>query len=37
MNIDFSKSANGLIPVIIQDSETKTVLMLGYMVVMCIS
>lgn len=31
MNIDFSKSANGLIPVIIQDSETKTVLMLGYM------
>lgn len=31
MNIDFSKSADGLIPVIIQDSETKTVLMLGYM------
>ncbi|PWA05960.1 bifunctional phosphoribosyl-AMP cyclohydrolase/phosphoribosyl-ATP diphosphatase HisIE [Flavobacterium psychrotolerans] len=31
MNIDFSKSAHGLIPAIIQDSETKTVLMLGYM------
>ena len=31
MNIDFSKSANGLIPAIIQDSETKNVLMLGYM------
>jgi phosphoribosyl-ATP pyrophosphohydrolase/phosphoribosyl-AMP cyclohydrolase len=31
MNIDFSKSAHGLIPVIIQDSETKAVLMLGYM------
>lgn len=31
MNIDFSKSAHGLIPAIIQDSETKIVLMLGYM------
>lgn len=31
MNIDFSKSAHGLIPAIIQDSETKTVLMLGYL------
>ena len=31
MNIDFSKSADGLIPAIIQDSETKAVLMLGYM------
>ncbi|WP_188050987.1 bifunctional phosphoribosyl-AMP cyclohydrolase/phosphoribosyl-ATP diphosphatase HisIE [Flavobacterium sp. GP15] len=31
MNIDFSKNTDGLIPVIIQDSETKTVLMLGYM------
>ena len=31
MNIDFLKNADGLIPAIIQDSETKTVLMLGYM------
>jgi phosphoribosyl-ATP pyrophosphohydrolase/phosphoribosyl-AMP cyclohydrolase len=31
MDIDFSKSADGLIPAIIQDSETKNVLMLGYM------
>lgn len=31
MNIDFSKLDHGLIPAIIQDSETKTVLMLGYM------
>ncbi len=31
MKIDFSKLAHGLIPAIIQDSETKTVLMLGYM------
>jgi phosphoribosyl-ATP pyrophosphohydrolase/phosphoribosyl-AMP cyclohydrolase len=31
MNIDFTKSNNGLLPAIIQDSETKTVLMLGYM------
>lgn len=31
MNIDFSKNTDRLIPAIIQDSETKTVLMLGYM------
>jgi phosphoribosyl-ATP pyrophosphohydrolase/phosphoribosyl-AMP cyclohydrolase len=31
MNIDFSKNTDGLIPAIIQDSETKTVLMLGFM------
>jgi len=31
MNIDFSILAHGLIPAIIQDSETKSVLMLGYM------
>ena len=31
MKIEFSKSAHGLIPAIIQDSETKAVLMLGYM------
>lgn len=31
MKIDFSKSKDGLIPAIIQDSETKNVLMLGYM------
>ena len=31
MEIDFSKSTQGLIPAIIQDSETKNVLMLGYM------
>jgi phosphoribosyl-ATP pyrophosphohydrolase/phosphoribosyl-AMP cyclohydrolase len=31
MDIDFSKLAHGLIPAIIQDSETKNVLMLGYM------
>ena len=31
MNIDFTKSNDGLIPAIIQDSETKKVLMLGYM------
>ena len=31
MEIDFSKSTQGLIPAIIQDSETKKVLMLGYM------
>jgi phosphoribosyl-AMP cyclohydrolase / phosphoribosyl-ATP pyrophosphohydrolase len=31
MEIDFSKLAHGLIPTIIQDSETKNVLMLGYM------
>ena len=31
MKPDFSKNDNGLIPAIIQDAETKTVLMLGYM------
>lgn len=31
MKIDFSKSPDGLVPAIIQDSETKNVLMLGYM------
>ena len=31
MNIDVSKNTDGLIPAIIQDSETKTVLMLGFM------
>ncbi|MES2853143.1 MAG: bifunctional phosphoribosyl-AMP cyclohydrolase/phosphoribosyl-ATP diphosphatase HisIE [Bacteroidota bacterium] len=31
MNINFSKNTDGLIPAIIQDSETKTVLMLGFM------
>lgn len=31
MNIDFLKNTDGLIPAIIQDSETKAVLMLGYM------
>jgi phosphoribosyl-ATP pyrophosphohydrolase/phosphoribosyl-AMP cyclohydrolase len=31
MNIDFSKNTDGLIPAIIQDSETNAVLMLGYM------
>lgn len=31
MEIDFSKSAHGLIPAIIQDIETKNVLMLGFM------
>jgi phosphoribosyl-AMP cyclohydrolase / phosphoribosyl-ATP pyrophosphohydrolase len=31
MKIDFTKLSNGLIPAIIQDNETKTVLMLGYM------
>ena len=31
MNIDFSKSNDGLVPAIIQDNTTKTVLMLGYM------
>ena len=30
-NLDFSKSADGLLPVIIQDAETRQVLMLGYM------
>jgi phosphoribosyl-ATP pyrophosphohydrolase/phosphoribosyl-AMP cyclohydrolase len=31
MEIDFSRLAHGLFPAIIQDSETKNVLMLGYM------
>ncbi len=31
MKINFDKNSNGLIPAIIQDSITKTVLMLGYM------
>jgi phosphoribosyl-AMP cyclohydrolase / phosphoribosyl-ATP pyrophosphohydrolase len=31
MKIDFEKSADGLIPAIIQDSQTNKVLMLGYM------
>lgn len=31
MKIDFNKNKDGLIPAIIQDAETKTVLMLGYM------
>lgn len=31
MNIDFTKNNDGLVPAIIQDAETKNVLMLGYM------
>ena len=31
MNIDFNKNKDGLVPVIIQDATTNTVLMLGYM------
>lgn len=31
MTIDFTKSADGLVPAIVQDAATKTVLMLGYM------
>lgn len=31
MNIDFNKNQDGLVPVIIQDANTKNVLMLGYM------
>lgn len=31
MKIDFNKNSDGLIPAIIQDPETKNVLMLGYM------
>ena len=31
MNIDFNKNQDGLVPAIIQDAETKKVLMLGYM------
>ena len=31
MKIDFDKNSDGLVPAIVQDSETKNVLMLGYM------
>ena len=31
MKLDFTKNSDGLIPVIIQDAQTQTVLMLGYM------
>ena len=31
MELNFSKSPDGLLPAIIQDAQTKTVLMLGYM------
>jgi len=31
MNIDFTKSTDGLVPAIIQDSNTQKILMLGYM------
>ncbi len=31
MNIDFNKSADGLVPVVIQDEQTLEVLMVGYM------
>jgi phosphoribosyl-ATP pyrophosphohydrolase/phosphoribosyl-AMP cyclohydrolase len=31
MKIDFTKNTDGLIPTIIQDNETKNVLMMGYM------
>lgn len=31
MNIDFNKSPDGLVPAIVQDATTKSVLMLGYM------
>ncbi len=31
MNVDFSKSSDGLVPAIIQDAKTGKVLMLGYM------
>ena len=31
MNIDFNKNSDGLVPAVIQDAETKNVLMLGYM------
>ncbi|WP_394972053.1 bifunctional phosphoribosyl-AMP cyclohydrolase/phosphoribosyl-ATP diphosphatase HisIE [uncultured Croceitalea sp.] len=31
MKIDFTKNSDGLIPAIIQDAQTKNVLMLGYM------
>ncbi len=31
MEVNFSKSPDGLVPVIVQDSITRKVLMLGYM------
>lgn len=31
MTINFTKNTNGLVPAIVQDNETKNVLMLGYM------
>lgn len=31
MNIDFSKYSDGLVPAVIQDAQTKNVLMLGFM------
>lgn len=31
MKVDFNKNKDGLVPVIVQDATTKTVLMLGYM------
>lgn len=31
MNIDFKKYADGLVPAIVQDAQTKNVLMLGFM------
>ncbi len=31
MNVDFNKNVTGLVPAIVQDATTKTVLMLGYM------
>ncbi|WP_136468680.1 bifunctional phosphoribosyl-AMP cyclohydrolase/phosphoribosyl-ATP diphosphatase HisIE [Flagellimonas onchidii] len=31
MKIDFNKNQDGLVPAIVQDAKTKTVLMLGYM------
>jgi phosphoribosyl-ATP pyrophosphohydrolase/phosphoribosyl-AMP cyclohydrolase len=31
MQIDFTKSPDGLVPVVIQDEQTLEVLMLGYM------
>jgi phosphoribosyl-ATP pyrophosphohydrolase/phosphoribosyl-AMP cyclohydrolase len=31
MNINFNKTPDNIIPAIIQDNETKNVLMLGYM------
>lgn len=31
MNVDFTKNSDGLVPAVIQDANTKNVLMLGYM------